>query len=681
MRYFFLFLALILLPSSVRAQTGAFGGDGPHISARLVAETAHPAAGRTVTLAIAMTPEKGWHGYWANPGDAGLGMTVDWALPTGARVGALRYPVPDTLVLAGLMNHVFEGPYAVLVDVTLPAGLAAGQAVPVRAKANWLACTDKICVPESGDLSIDLTVGAGGAEPENRAQFDQWRARLPRPLGGQAHFALGDGMLRIGVPFPAEAKINDPWFFRLTEGAARYAEPQSITRNGDLLVIAIPSREQGLKSLSGVLRIGPHQGLSIDAVPGTVPDTKGSESGLRATDWATILLALGGALLGGLILNVMPCVFPILSLKAMSLARAGGDAAEARREAVAYTLGVVLTCLALGGTLLALRAGGMAVGWAFQLQNPIVILVLFALVCGITLNLAGVFSLNAIGAGGGLAQRGGAVGAFWTGALVAFVATPCTGPFMAAALGAALVLPVAAALAVFAGLGLGLALPFLLIGYSSRLRARLPRPGAWMERFQRWLAVPMALTGVALLWLLERQTGTRGLALALGLSVVLGAILWGIGQRQRAGKAVLVPVVALALAVIVGATMLPPATDKGPAKAGSDIAFTEGALASARASGKPVFVYFTADWCLSCKVNEASTIDRAEVREALERSGTKVLIGDWTNGDAVIGRFLETQGRSGVPLYLWYGPGAPTPEVLPQVLTPDMLMARARVPK
>ena len=382
-------------------------------------------------------------------------------------------------------------------------------------------------------------------------------------------------------------------------------------------------------------------------------------------------------MLGGLILNIMPCVFPILGLKAMSLARAGGDERTVRREALAYTAGVVATCLALGGVLLVLRAAGAAAGWAFQLQDPRIILFLLLLVTAIAFNLAGLFELRTYGGGDRLAGQGGMAGSFWTGALVAFVATPCTGPFMAAAMGAALVLPLAAALAVFAGLGLGLALPFLLLGWLPGLRARLPRPGTWMGRVQKILSIPMFITAIGLAWLLGQQRGVTAMTLGLLAALMLALLLWWLGERQREGQSGSLAVVSVALVILLGAALLLPASAPRTENAKA-VQFSESQLEKARASGKPVFLYFTADWCLTCKANEVAAIDRAETRAAFDRGGVQVIVGDWTNADPAITRFLERQGRSGVPLYLWYAPGSAEPQILPQLLTPATLTALVR---
>lgn len=661
-------LALLLAPAAARAQ-GAFGGGERHIAAALVAESVAPRPGTGTTIAFAMMPYAGWHGYWENPGDAGLGMTVKWTLPKGVTVGALRYPVPETLIISGLMNHVYEGPYGVLAPLTLAPDVPVGTRLPIRGHAEWLACTDKVCVPESTDLAVDLVAGDGVIQPGARVRFDGWRSHLPRPLGSPARYAIADGRLRLSIPFPAAAEARDVHLFPLADGLARYAAPQSVTRAGDRLLIETDAG-QGLRGgpVQAVLRTGDHVGFLLTATPGPVP-------AVRSGTLKAALIALGGAILGGLVLNIMPCVFPILGLKAMKLARAGGDEHAVRREALAYALGIILTCLALGGLLLALRAAGLAVGWAFQLQDPRIILLLLLLVTAIAFNLAGLFELAAFGGGEKLAGKRGMTGAFWTGVLVAFVATPCTGPFMAAAMGAALVLPVAAALAIFAGLGLGLALPFLLLAYIPALRTRLPKPGMWMVRLQKFLAIPMFLTALGLAWLLGQQRGVPGMTMGLGAAMILTLLLWWLGGRQRGGKRGGVAVTLAALILFAGAAvLLPRNAPAAAAQASGTVPFDEARLAALRASGKPVFLYFTADWCLACKVNEAAAIDRRETRAAFKKAGVTVMVGDWTNADPAITRFLEGQDRSGVPLYLWYAPGREA-LVLPQILTPATLTA------
>jgi DsbC/DsbD-like thiol-disulfide interchange protein/cytochrome c biogenesis protein CcdA len=634
------------------------------IEPRLVAEGPAPPGGE-VELALHMRTNPGWHGYWLNPGDAGLPMDVKWQLPKGFEAGALRYPVPSRLTVAGIMNYVYERDYAVLVRLKVPAD--ARGTVQIRAQAHWLACTDKICVPEQGELSLDLPTGSG---TPNRAQFDEWRRALPQPLTAIGHFDAKPGKLRVAVPLPAGVAVGKPYLFAITDKAVDYEAQQEFRRSSDWVVAELKSNGAAPKEFDGVLAFGDGRGLGFHAVPGTVPE---GGTGLGHLGAKAVLLAVLGAILGGILLNLMPCVFPILALKALHLARAGGEAPEARSDALAYTAGAVIGTGALGLGLLLIRAGGAQAGWAFQLQDPRTILMLLLLAVAITANLIGLLEIPVLG--GAVRPAGG----FGTGALAAFVATPCAGPFLGAALGTALLLPPAGSVLVFAALGLGLALPFLLVSYVPALRNRLPRPGLWMKRLQRFLAIPMGATAIACIWLLYRQAGSRGLIVALIAAAVLtGLLIWyGFAQRRDAKDGWVILPLAIAVAV-VAAWQVPPRVAAPASIAGAE-QWSEARAASYVAQGKPVFVYFTADWCLTCKVNEEAAIDRADVRDAFRRAGVKVLAGDWTNGDPAITRFLESRGRAGVPYYLWYAPGRALEE-LPQILTPSMLISRAQAP-
>ncbi len=688
MRYFLTMLAALLGLVAPALAQAIPGGSGPHIATSLVPESPNPAAGTRTTIAIAMAPQPGWHGYWQTPGDSGFPMKIDWTLPSGAKAADPAYPVPTTLVIAGLMNHVYEAPYALLVPVDVPAGLAKGTALPISAKLDYLVCTTSLCVPETATVSTMLTVGDGAPDPAAASRFASWRKALPRPLGSPVRFETAAGKFRLAVPLPASVALDRPHLFAVTDGALAYAAPQSFTRDGDTLVIETAAGPSAPKRFEGVLALGDGKGLSFAASPGAVPAAGAplgdvSAASSRHGTLALTLIAFAGAVLGGLILNIMPCVFPILSLKALSLAKGGGDERAVRHEALAYSAGVMLVCVALGGLILAARAGGAQIGWAFQLQDPGIIFLLVLLTSAIGFNLAGLFELGAVSAGSGLAAKRGTAGAFWTGALAAFVATPCTGPFMAAALGAALVLPVAAALLVFAGLGLGLAIPFLLLGYVPALRRVLPKPGAWMETMRHILAVPMFLTALGLLWVLGNQTAADGVVLALAAAMLLAFGLWWTGRRQRGFKAFAwTPAAAAVLiAIAAGATLLPKhdAAAKVAAQPGASVPFDAAKLAALRAANKPVFVYFTADWCLSCKVNEKAAIERTETQAAFAHAGVTTMLGDWTDGDAAIGKFLDAHGRSGVPLYLWYAPGKEA-QTLPQILTPGLLVGLAKAP-
>jgi DsbC/DsbD-like thiol-disulfide interchange protein/cytochrome c biogenesis protein CcdA len=650
--------ALLLTPAAVEAQPRANA-----IQPELVAEG--PAVrGGEVELAIVMRTKPGWHGYWLNPGDAGLPMEVQWQLPPGFSVGELRYPVPTRLTIGGIMNYVYERDYAVLVRLQAPPG--ASGTIPIRAEARWLACTDKICVPESGSFQLDLPVGSG---TPNRARFDEWRRALPRPLATPAAFQSTGEVYRVAIPLPRSVAVEDPYVFPIDDGPVDYAAPQRFFRDGDRLVAHLKMKRGDPQELRGVLSLGDSRGLEFRALRRPVGR---DGTPLGAIEGGTILWAVLGAIAGGILLNLMPCVFPILALKALHLARSGGEPGHARRDALAYAAGAIIGTGALGLVLVAIRAGGNAAGWAFQLQDPRTIMLLLLLATAITANLVGLFQIPAVGGGARPA------GSFGTGTLAAFVATPCAGPFLGAALGTALLLPLYGSVLVFAALGLGLAIPFVAVAFIPWLRKRLPAPGAWMQRLQRFLAIPMGATAVAALWLLYRQSGEQGLWIGLAAAAILAIALAIVGFRQKRGQSLPLFALGLASIALVAAIALAPAKPEAATKVLGAEAWSEAAVGRELAAGHPVFVYFTADWCLTCKVNETTAIDRDPVRQAFKAAGVTVLAGDWTNGDPAITRFLESRGRAGVPLYLWYEPGRAEPEELPQVLTPSMLISRAQ---
>jgi thiol:disulfide interchange protein/DsbC/DsbD-like thiol-disulfide interchange protein len=677
MKRLLMFLLVLLLPvSAADAQSLAPGEKAMRVS--LVAEgSAIP--GEKLAVAFRMQPKPGWHGYWKNPGDAGYPTGVAWALPPGVTAGELQYPVPTRLKIGDLMNYVYDGEYGLLTELDIPASARIGSILPVSAKLDYLVCTDKVCVPESATVATQLRV-AGVATAANRPLFDRYRQAIPLAITGST-FEVAGNRVRFAVTIPDFA-VSDPYFYPETEDIIAYAAPQRFSRVGDEIIMefAAAPRVKVPAKLKGVFQFAKGQGLALTGLLGNVPAAgaplevvpqDGESTGIEA---GSFLLILAGAVLGGLLLNIMPCVFPILSLKALSLAKIGGDEGAARREAIAYSAGVISTCLALGAALLALRAGGAAVGWAFQLQDPRIILILFLLVVAIALNLAGLFELPAITGGGTLARKGGVGGAFWTGVLAAFVATPCTGPFMATALGAALVLPAAYALAIFAGLGVGIALPFILVGFGPALRRRLPKPGPWMDRFRRLLSIPMFLTALALAWILGRQAGVDGMTLGLAAGMMFGLTLWWVGRRQGRERAWL-PLLPVSLAVVLAVATLPTTTvqpDVRPARLLNAEPFSEARLAELRSDGRRVFVYFTADWCINCKVNERGALRSKAVARAFKRRDVAVLVGDLTRPNPAYMRFIQSHDRPGVPLYLYYAPGRPA-EKLPQVLTVSRL--------
>lgn len=677
-----LLLAAALFASPALAQSSA---QLEHTRVELVSEAKTPAPGQRFTIGVVMTPQKGWHTYWEHPGDSGMPTRADWKLAAGASASDFRYPVPETYIVAGLMNHVYSHENVLLAEVDVPQG-ASGE-FPLKVRLDWLVCDDSICVPEGTDLTLPLVIGDGAADPAQKARFGAARAALPRQLSEQATFQTDGKRIRISVPFAGPESVTKAHFFALSDDSVTFASPQILSVAENALVIETDAvAGTAPEKVPGLLRVERGNevlGLTLTAMPGEV--AAGKTAGGASSTMAGFLPALGLAILGGLLLNLMPCVFPILSLKALSLAKSGHSEGAARTEGLAYTGGVILVTTLLGLAAILIARAGAGAGWAFQLQDPRVILFLMLLTFAIGLNFAGLFEVNlgSANAGASLAAKPGARGAFFTGALAAFVATPCTGPFMAGALGAALVLPPAAGLAVFAGLGLGLALPFLAIGFIPALRRRLPKPGAWMLTFRRVLAVPMLLTALGLAWVLGRQAGIEGLIAGLGAALAFALALWIFGLRQQEGRGNAIPL-ALAAIVAIGAPLalgsLPAEAATGKAAHGPAALnakpFSADALKAAQAARTPTFLYFTADWCLTCKVNEKGALSDPKVADAFRTAGIDVMVGDWTRSDPAIARFLEERGRAGIPLYLFYDSKGNITE-LPQLLTVDTLTALA----
>jgi thiol:disulfide interchange protein len=673
-----------------------------HIAADMVARVSDPRPGAGTRIGITLTPQPGWHAYWQNPGDSGLPPEVTWTLPKGVRISALKHPAPSLLTLGGLASYVHEGRFTLLADLSVDGSVPSGTPLPIRGALTWLACSDSLCVPERASIAIDLVAGDASSIGKNADLLRRGEAALPRPARGQASVTREEDRWAFRIDpeagfDPAKVRLypaNEGWF------GADAAQRVSMS-GGQLLVSVAASGSAPGGTFEGVLsdgrrafvvgaKVGARASVGEAPEPRNKPiaetATAAAPSGpsqvsaaatadVRQDEAPSIALALIGAVLGGLLLNLMPCVFPILSLKALSLARSGANQHAAWIEGIAYVTGSVLATTVLGAVLLGARAMGHEIGWSFQLQDPRIILALAILSLGIALNLAGAFELHGPSLSGNWLSRRDWIGAFGTGLLAAVIATPCSGPFMGVALGAALLLPAPAALAIFAGLGLGMALPFLLIAFVPRLRRLLPQPGSWMVDLRRILAIPMLLTALGLAWVLGRQVGVTGMVLGLGLAMLAAIGLWWVGIRQHRGKRVGIALVPVAAAFLAAAVIELPATSA--AAAPTDVAteaFSEKRYAELRAAGTPVFVDMTADWCLICQVNKRVAIDRPTTREAFRAAGVVTLIGDWTSGDPAITHFLASKGRNSIPYYLYTDAGGRTEE-LPQVLTSDLLVA------
>lgn len=665
----------------------SFGDFNDHrLDVSIITETSTPAPGQTITLALKMTPVQGWHGYWSNPGDAGFPNQFDWSLPEGITVSEFEYPAPSPLIISGMMNYIYHGQYVLLAQLHIPENITLGTVLPVVLKVSYLVCNPQSCLPEQQSLAFDLTVGDGKVESDIEERLNHWRSRLPRPLNEKGHFYTVNDDFVLNLPLPSSVDINEAHIYPVTNGLISNESIQQMSHVGDMLTMKTKRSEEVAEyGFQGVLVLNNGTALSFSADPTesskpvSVIGDVSADKNWQHSDLVLSLVSFLGALLGGVLLNVMPCVFPILSLKIMSIT---GHESEksAKVGAVAYALGATLVCVVLGAVILGLRALGHQVGWAFQLQQPIVIACLIMLMSAIGFNLAGLYEVGTLTSGSRLQNKQGPAGDFWTGVLAAFIATPCTGPFMATALGAAMILPFVSALMVFAGLGIGMALPFLLISFIPKLRKRLPKPGQWMITVRRVLALPMFVTVLGLLWVLMRQSTDM-----FALNVIAAAMFstfgfWWTGIRQQSQHkrkwlpAIVLTLLPLLLLFYLGENAKAP--EMNNQHSADVVVFHKDKLAALRTQ-HDVFLYFTADWCLTCKVNEKAAIERNSVKEAFNKHAVVSMVGDWTNGESQITKFLNDNGRSGVPLYLWYKKGTTKPEVLPQLLTPQLLIQKS----
>ncbi len=673
-----------------------------HVEAELVAERTAIVPGQPLAVALRLKIEDGWHTYWRNPGDSGLPTTIAWTLPPGFAAGEIEWPAPHALPVGPLVNHGYEGDVLHLVTVTPPADLAPGASATLKARADWLVCKET-CIPDGADLTLALPVAAAAAaDPTWAPRIGAARAALPQPLAGWKVDAMGEGAaIRLTlVPPPGARNPGTLHFFPLDESRIEPSPPQRLAR-GDagayVLMLPVSSLHSGeFRQLTGVLAAsegfsgagGTSRAATIDVplagavVAGPKPklaaDPVLNVNATPAVASMTFTVAVALAFAGGLILNLMPCVFPILSLKALSLAVPGHkDARSMRIAGLAFAAGVVLTFVALAGALLALRAAGEQVGWGFQLQSPAMVTALALLFFVLALNLSGVFEFGTLFAGAGgrsLANRH--ADAFLSGVLAVVVASPCTAPFMGAALGYALTEPAVATLAVFVALGLGMAAPFALLSWFPGWRRALPRPGAWMIRMKQLLAFPLYATVAWLAWVLGAQVDNDAVIRLLVTLVVVAFALWA--WRAFRGGASRAFSVAAAIALIGAAVIAWPLL-RGDAIANATTAsrtstvdaawqpWSPQRVAELTRDGRPVFVDFTAAWCVTCQVNKQLVLNNAGMRDAFARRNVTLVRADWTRRDPAITQALAALGRNGVPVYVLYRPGR-EPLLLPEVL-------------
>ncbi len=675
--------------------------DTGNVVGELHSARAAVAPGERFTILLRTQIREGWHTYWRNPGDSGEATDLAWTAPPGFEVGPLQWPAPEPAPFANIVNFGYHGEILYPIEVTAPANAPVGQNASFSADAYWLVCAD-ICIPEQGTLTLNIPVEAQGRDdPVWAPRAEQAIAALPRPAPGVSAVISAGAPARLSVAIADLGDVRNPHFFTYDRDVMAHSEPQH-PRVGDAgMSFTIPAgiaENIGEAPIEGVITfeerrdgVWTHRAIEIAAQPGSALSGTDARAAAFTDDYAlaeleyqpggeaagggaaltpmALIAALGLALLAGLVLNIMPCVLPVLSVKALAFAH-GSQTGNARRHGVLFLLGVMATFLALAGLLIALRAGGEALGWGFQLQTPWVISALALLFFVIGLNLLGVFEFGAglQNVGGDLAGKGGDTGAFFTGALAVVAATPCTAPFMSGAVGAVLTQSAPVTMLIFAFLALGFALPLTLLHFAPGLQRLIPKPGPWMDKFKNVLAFPMLATAALLAWVLAEQTGSAG-ALALMLLALAIAFAFFVARWGRVWMAVGAIVIA-----ITGVVSWRPLVGAESVQALASEPWSSERVAALQADGQAVFVNFTAAWCVTCKVNEGAALSSQRVAQAFADEDIAYLKGDWTNRDDAIAAALAEHGRAGVPLYLFYPAGGGSPEVLPQLLTEGLIL-------
>jgi len=704
----------------------------PHVRAELLAHAPDGVQpGQTLWLGLLLQHQSQWHSYWKNPGDSGLATELHWQLPPGLTPGSIQWPLPQALPVPPLRNYGYEGEVLLPVPVQVSADFQppASGVLPIQLHANWLVCRVE-CIPEEGDFRLDLAVQ--GSTGGHGVRFAHARALRPQALDAPAQAQVINAtaavrervQLRItGLPQAVQGQVlefypESPdtfvhaavlgpqahnwqqrweggiWVADVPLSDLRGATPENLP-----VVLALPeagraqalaqgqplawrsvAQVQGRWTAMAANAIAPALAAALAQDAASAPTDADRHAGSAARWWASVL----GGLLGGLLLNLMPCVFPVLAIKILGFSRHAQARHTQRLGGLAYLAGVLLSFLALGGLLLGLRAAGEQLGWGFQLQSPAMVSMLAALFTLLGLNLAGVFEIGSVlpGRWAAMHLRHPVLDAFFSGVLAVGVAAPCTAPFMGAALGFAIDMPPLQALGVFAALGIGMGAPYLLLALTPGLLRWLPRPGAWMQTFRQAMAFPMFGTVIWLVWVLGQQSGINAAASLLALLLALGALLWSLGLtgRARAPLActalVLMAALLHAAAPVIGAGAGPDADGANPAGSSQEPrwnAWSAQQVQALQQQGRPVFVDFTAAWCVTCQLNKR-TLAHPEVQAAFARRGVALLRADWTRRDSAIAAALQGLGRSGVPVYVLYAPGK-SARVLGELLTKGEVLA------
>ena len=671
--------------------------------AELVSGVTAVQPGQTIDVALRLQLDPHWHVYWKNPGDTGLALSINWEAPDGIQVGELEFPTPDKITTPpDFVSYGYEGQVFFLTKVTIPEDFGVGQTLLLNADASWLAC-EQMCIPGGAKLALELPVSGESAEPS------QWggalaaaRANLPKtPDGAVLTFEVLESTISASINWAGFNGIDTKslYFYPEEEGLINSAAAQNFALTDSTLIVSMQKSEYhegSVDRLSGVLSYeagfavaGDAKAIFLDSAikPAADANAAYASGGESTIGFAQALLF---AFVGGMILNLMPCVFPILSIKVLGFVQQSGeDNKKVLAHGLTFAGGVLASFWALAGALIALRAGGESLGWGFQLQSPYFVGALLLIMFLLGLSLVGVFEIgtSAIGLAGKVKEEGYG-GSFFSGVLATAVATPCTGPFMGPALGFALTLSAFQSMTVFTFLALGMAVPYLTLSSFPKLIEKLPRPGAWMETFKQVMSFPMFATCIWLIWVMGAHVGNDGLIMVLGGLLVVAIGAWVYGRWSTPVKPVTTRRVSTIFAVVIaviGVWMLMPSEEATSAVATEEAggpdkhgvvwkSFSPELVASARQEGKPVFIDFTAKWCLTCKANKAVVFASDEVKNRFDELGFVMVKADWTKRNPVITDALEEFGRSGVPLYVLYDGKSDTPKILPELLNPGIVL-------
>jgi thiol:disulfide interchange protein DsbD len=687
-------LSLLFVLAALAAAQGAIAASTfktEHVDAELVTDDASAVPGKPTWVGLKLRMAQDWHTYWKNPGDSGLPTKIKWTLPEGWKAGEIQWPYPQRLPVGPLMNYGYDDEVVLLTELTPPANAPEGPA-SIKAHAEWLVCKD-ICVPEKGDLDISFPVSKSAPKknPMFQAHIDRARNQLPVSVPGwKSEASMTPQALVVRLTAPEGAEAPAALFFPEQEGLIEPAAPEKVTRAGRVLTIEMKLADPPLKDVKSLAGVAVSDSgwkgsegrkafdftSSVGATSlaaGTTGDPVGGSVG------GSTIAALAFAFIGGILLNLMPCVFPVLGIKVMGFVQhAHGESRAMKMQGIVFAVGVVLSFVVLAGLMLALRAGGSQLGWGFQLQSPVFVTLLAALFFVLALNLSGVFEWGAFAQSmtSNISARGRYADAFLAGVLATAVATPCTAPFMGAAVGFTITQGTLLSLAVFAMIGVGMGLPVLLLSYFPALLRKLPKPGVWMETFKQVLAFPLYATVAWLTWVLGAQAGNDAvLALLAGLVLVaLGAWLHGRSVNAPGIWRTALAAIFVAVGIVVAVPSSPGERETPMAKDDSWQEWSPEKVKMLVASGRPVFVDFTAAWCVTCQVNKRTSLYNLQVAKAFADRDIVTMKADWTRQDPRITKELASLGRNAVPVYALYVPGESQPHLLPEVLTPTLVL-------